>query len=250
MNSAKQDESHQTHFGFESVDWNDKQQRVGEVFSRVASRYDIMNDAMSLGMHRLWKDTLVNAVTPRAGMDILDMAGGTGDIAKRMLKRGARVTLCDINADMLTVGRDRLLDAGLNHNLAISTANAESLPFADNRFDAYTIAFGLRNVTDIPAALREAHRVLKPGSSFFCLEFSKPDAWLAPIYDKYSFHVIPWLGEKIAKDEASYRYLVESIRRFPPQEELCEWMRTAGFQRVSYRNLNGGIVALHRGWKF
>ena len=208
-------------FGYEQVPATEKTAKVGEVFSRVARKYDIMNDAMSGGMHRLWKDTFVRRVKPRDGEDILDMAGGTGDIAFRMEKSGAQVTVSDINEDMLDVGMERAMKRGID-SLIWSAQNAETLTFPDAHFDAYTIAFGIRNVTDIPKALREAHRVLRYGGRFFCLEFSTVE-WpgLAQNYDVYSDKLVPKLGKAIAGDEDSYRYLIESIRRFPPMPEFA-----------------------------
>lgn len=236
-------------FGYEEVAPDEKTARVGEVFSRVAARYDLMNDAMSGGLHRLWKDQLARRVKPRPGEHILDMAGGTGDVAFRMTRLGAQVTVADINPEMLTVGMDRARKRGLS-NLLWQEANAEVLPFGDRQFDAYTIAFGIRNVTDIPAALREAHRVLRFGGRFFCLEFSTV-TWpgFADVYDAYSHHVVPRLGKAIAGDEASYRYLVESIRRFPDMPTFAGLIRDAGFARVAVEPIMGGLVAIHSGFK-
>jgi len=236
-------------FGDEIVTPEEKTRRVGEVFSSVARRYDLMNDLMSGGMHRLWKDRFVARVKPRPGEAILDMAGGTGDVAFRMARRGAHVTVSDINADMLAVGMERAEARGLD-GLSWKQENAESLSFADQSFDAYTIAFGIRNVTDIPAALREAHRVLKHGGRFFCLEFSTSD-WpgFADVYEAYSKRVIPQIGKVVADDEASYRYLVESIRRFPKVPEFRRMIGEAGFQRTSAEPILGGLVAIHSGWR-
>jgi demethylmenaquinone methyltransferase/2-methoxy-6-polyprenyl-1,4-benzoquinol methylase len=207
-----------------------------------------MNDLMSGGMHRVWKDRFVARVKPRPGEQILDMAGGTGDVAFRLARRGAEVTVADINPDMLEAGKARGEAGGLD--LTWKVENAEQLSFGDAAFDAYTIVFGIRNVTDIPAALREAHRVLKRGGRFYCMEFSSSD-WpgFSRLYEAWASNVIPKVGKVVADDEDSYRYLVESIRRFPPQDELAKLMRKAGFARVSWRNLSGGIVAIHSGWR-
>lgn len=260
----------QTSFGFQSVTAAEKTRMVGEVFASVAGNYDIMNDAMSAGVHRLWKARFVAGLGLRPGMRVLDLAGGTGDIAFAMigkLGRAARrqyritsdgadtpaqppVTVCDINPAMLMVGRDRAIDRGLIDGVQWSCGNAERLPFPDRSFDRLTIAFGLRNVTDIDAALAEAHRVLRPGGKFFCLEFSKVAVpGFDRLYDLYSFQVIPRLGQLIAGDRDSYQYLVESIRQFPDQQSLCHRMRDAGMDRVGYRNLSGGIAAIHSGWR-
>jgi demethylmenaquinone methyltransferase / 2-methoxy-6-polyprenyl-1,4-benzoquinol methylase len=236
-------------FGYEQVSPEEKTQRVGGVFSSVARKYDIMNDAMSGGMHRLWKDRFVRRVKPRPDEDILDMAGGTGDIAFRMEKSGARVTVSDINEDMLAVGMERALERGID-SLIWSPQNAETLGFPDRHFDAYTIAFGIRNVTDIPAALNEAHRVLRYGGRFFCLEFSTVE-WpgLAKAYDIYSDKLVPKLGKAIAGDEDSYRYLVESIRRFPDMAKFKTMIGDAGFVQTKVEPIMGGPVAIHSGWK-
>ena len=236
-------------FGDELVTPEEKTRRVGEVFSSVARRYDIMNDLMSGGMHRLWKDRFVNRVKPRGGERILDMAGGTGDIAFRMAQRGAEVTVSDINADMLAVGEDRARQRGLT-GLTWQVENAEVLSFADSNFDAYTIAFGIRNVTDIPAALKEAHRVLKRGGRFFCLEFSTSE-WpgFGKAYEVYSENVIPKVGKVVTNDEDSYRYLVESIRRFPKPEQFRRMVGEAGFARTMAEPILGGLVCIHSGWK-
>jgi demethylmenaquinone methyltransferase/2-methoxy-6-polyprenyl-1,4-benzoquinol methylase len=226
---------------------------VARVFESVAPRYDLMNDLMSGGVHRLWKNALVDVLNPRAGEKFLDVAGGTGDIAFRIVRRvgdDADVTVCDINPAMLGVGRDRAVDRGLLRGLTWTTGDAEALPFPDRSFDAYTIAFGLRNVTGIDRALAEAHRVLRPGGRFYCLEFSKVTS--APVgraYDAYSERALPLLGRVIARDADSYRYLHESIRRFPPQRELAARMRAVGFERVAWRNMTLGVVALHSGWR-
>ena len=236
-------------FGYESVAPDEKTRRVGAVFSGVARRYDVMNDLMSGGMHRLWKNRFVAKVRPRPGDRILDMAGGTGDIAFRMAARGAEVTVSDINAEMLEVGRQRAEKRGIE-GLTWRQENAERLSFGDAGFDAYTIAFGIRNVTDIRAALHEAHRVLKRGGRFYCLEFSTSE-WpgFGKAYDRYSEHVIPRIGKAVAGDEDSYRYLVESIRRFPSMPEFAAMIERAGFDQVKVEPILGGAVAIHSGWK-
>jgi demethylmenaquinone methyltransferase / 2-methoxy-6-polyprenyl-1,4-benzoquinol methylase len=236
-------------FGDELVSPEEKTRRVGEVFSSVARRYDLMNDLMSGGMHRLWKDRFVARVKPRAGEDILDMAGGTGDVAFRMARRGARVTVADINADMLEVGKARAERRALT-GLAWKVQNAEALTFADASFDGYTIVFGIRNVTDIPAALREAHRVLKRGGRFYCMEFSSSD-WpgFAQVYERYASAVIPKIGKMVTHDEESYRYLVESIRRFPRPQAFKAMVAEAGFARANAEPMLGGLVTIHSGWK-
>lgn len=269
--------SKQVSFGYQDVEPAEKTRRVGAVFSNVASKYDIMNDAMSGGMHRLWKDRFVARVKPRPGETILDMAGGTGDIAFRLARGGADVTVSDINQEMLDVGMERAVKRGLTTApsaegeaekapeeqagasqsgkrptgaLTWSRQNAESLDFADRAFHAYTIAFGIRNVTDIPAALAEAHRVLKFGGRFFCLEFSTLE-WpgVNQAYDFYSHKLVPQIGKAIAGDEASYRYLIESIRRFPPMREFEQMIRAAGFVHTKVEPIMGGLVAIHSGWK-
>jgi len=236
-------------FGYRDVPADEKAGMVGAVFSSVARRYDIMNDAMSGGAHRLWKDRFVRRVKPRAGEAILDMAGGTGDIAFRLARAGAQVTVADINADMLGVGMERAKKRGIE-GLVWAEENAETLSFADRSFDAYTIAFGIRNVTDIPAALAEAHRVLKFGGRFFCLEFSRT-LWpgFAEVYDAYSHHVVPRVGKLLAQDADSYRYLIESIRRFPDMPAFAGLIREAGFSQVKAEPILGGLVAIHSGWK-
>ena len=236
-------------FGYENVAPDEKTRRVGGVFSSVASRYDLMNDAMSGGMHRLWKDRFVRRVKPRAGERILDMAGGTGDIAFRLARSGAGVTVADINPEMLGFGMDRARKRKVE-GLIWTEANAETLAFPDRDFDAYTIAFGIRNVTDIPAALREAHRVLKRGGRFYCLEFSTTQ-WpgFAEVYDAYSHKVVPQLGKALAGDAESYRYLIESIRRFPDMPAFEGMIRDAGFVRTNVEPIAGGLVAIHSGWK-
>jgi demethylmenaquinone methyltransferase/2-methoxy-6-polyprenyl-1,4-benzoquinol methylase len=243
-----------TDFGFTEVPVSEKANRVRAVFESVAGKYDLMNDLMSMGVHRLWKQFTLSQTGLRPGQRALDVAGGTGDLASGMAKQVGEdglVILTDINAAMLARGRDRMVDEGVVRNLRCSLANAECLPFKDQSFDCVTIAFGLRNVTNKEAALRSMLRVLRPGGQLMVLEFSKPVApGLKPIYDTYSFSVLPWLGKMIAQDEASYRYLAESIRRFPDQETLKSMMQDAGFSNCSYHNLSGGIVALHRGYKF
>jgi demethylmenaquinone methyltransferase/2-methoxy-6-polyprenyl-1,4-benzoquinol methylase len=236
-------------FGDRQVDPSEKTGLVRGVFNRVAGRYDLMNDLMSAGVHRLWKAEFIRALNPRPHETLLDVAAGTGDIAAGWRKAGGGpALLCDINEAMLSQGRDRAMDRGKIAGLSWTVGNAESLPFPDRSFDAYTIAFGLRNVTDIDAALREARRVLKPGGRFFCLEFSRVAiAPLRPIYDRYSDIVIPKLGEVVAKDRESYVYLVESIRRFPDQEAMISRMEQAGFAFAAYRNLSAGIAAIHHG---
>ena len=244
-----------THFGARDVPLGDKQAMVDGVFRSVAGRYDLMNDLMSFGLHRAWKDALVTAVDPpkKAPFALLDIAGGTGDIAFRVLAAGGeetRATVGDINADMLEVGRQRAAARGLGERVAFIESNAEALPFADRSFDAVTIAFGIRNVPRIEAALAEAHRVLRHGGKFVCLEFSAVDVpALGALYDFYSFNVIPALGRVVAGDAEAYRYLVESIRRFPKPADFAAMLRAAGFARVSHRSMSGGIVALHRGWR-
>src|SRR5262245_28083459 len=246
----------QADFGFRRVLLGDKQTLVDDVFRSVAPRYDLMNDLMSGGLHRAWKDALVTAVNPSKGerpFTLLDVAGGTGDIAFRVVAAGGpatRATVCDINPDMLEVGRARALDRALDDVITFAEGNAEALPFADKTFDAYTIAFGIRNVPRIERALAEAHRVLKLGSRFLCLEFSTVDVpGLERLYDLYSFNVIPQIGRAVAGDAEAYRYLVESIRRFPKPEAFADMIRAAGFRRVSHQVMSGGIVALHSGWR-
>ena len=232
-------------FGYEDIDAAEKTGRVGEVFSNVAAKYDVMNDAMSVGMHRLWKDRFVKCVKPQPGEAILDMAGGTGDIAFRMAGKGASITVSDINQDMLDVGIERGIDG-----LVWSRQNAEELSFSSRIFDAYTIAFGIRNVTHIDRALKEAHRVLKYGGRFFCLEFSTVE-WpgFKEAYDLYSHKLVPQIGKAIANDEDSYRYLVESIRRFPDMPGFERMIRDAGFENTRVEPIMGGLVAIHSGWK-
>jgi demethylmenaquinone methyltransferase / 2-methoxy-6-polyprenyl-1,4-benzoquinol methylase len=243
-----------TDFGYQEVPVSEKAKRVREVFESVAGNYDLMNDLMSGGAHRWWKHFTLMQTGLRPGQRALDVAGGTGDLAAGMAKQVGEtglVVLTDINAAMLGEGRDAMIDRGLVTNLRFSLANAEKLPFADSSFDCVTIGFGLRNVTDKEAALRSMTRLLKPGGQLMVLEFSHPTApGLKPIYDAYSFSVLPWLGKVVAKDEASYRYLAESIRRFPNQESLLGMMQAAGLESCKYHNLSGGIVALHRGYRF
>jgi demethylmenaquinone methyltransferase/2-methoxy-6-polyprenyl-1,4-benzoquinol methylase len=245
-----------THFGFRDVPVGDKQGLVNDVFHSVARRYDLMNDLMSVGLHRLWKDIMINALNPPRGdapFALLDVAGGTGDIAFRAAKAagsGFHATVCDINSDMLAVGRQRAIARHLDDRVAFVEGNAEALAFPDRHFDAYTIAFGIRNVPRIDLALGEAFRVLRPGSRFLCLEFSTVDVpGLDRLYDLFSFKVIPPLGRAVTGDAQSYQYLVESIRKFPRPNAFAEMIRSAGFSRVSWQSLSGGIVALHSGWR-
>jgi demethylmenaquinone methyltransferase/2-methoxy-6-polyprenyl-1,4-benzoquinol methylase len=240
-------------FGFEQVAWGDKAERVRSVFASVAGKYDVMNDLMSFGVHRLWKQFTLSLTGLRPGQRALDVAGGTGDLAAGLLRqvgKSGRVVLSDVNPAMLEIGRDRLLDKGWAGNLDCIVADAERLPFEDNCFDCVTIGFGLRNVTDQAAALASMHRVLKPGGQLLVLEFSTPVApGFKPIYDAYSFKVLPLLGRLVANDAASYRYLAESIRKHPNQETLLAMLRDASFAQTRYHNLTGGIVAVHRGYK-
>jgi demethylmenaquinone methyltransferase/2-methoxy-6-polyprenyl-1,4-benzoquinol methylase len=252
-----------THFGFRTVAEDEKVGLVRGVFDSVAGRYDLMNDLMSAGIHRLWKAALMDWLRPRAGQHLLDVAGGTGDIAFRFLDRtrakgatadkpsaAARVTVCDINWNMLGVGRDRAIDRGILGGIDWVCGNAEALPVPSGSVDAYTIAFGLRNVTHIDQALAEARRVLKPGGRFLCLEFSKVEVpGLDALYDAYSFKLMPRIGGLVAKDEESYRYLAESIRRFPPQAKFAQMIGDAGLGQVKVRNLSGGIAAMHSAWR-
>mgnify|MGYP001357146964 CR=1 FL=1 len=242
-----------THFGFKEVPVEEKKHRVREVFDSVAPNYDLMNDFMSGGIHRLWKKQAIHLCQLREGDQVLDLASGTGDLAKKMAKivgKKGQVILSDINHAMLSEGQKRMIDAGLSHNTRCVVADAEDLPFLDDQFDCVTIAFGLRNVTDKQKALESMHRVLKPGGKLVVLEFSKPVApGLNPIYDTYSFKILPKIGKWVAKDEDSYQYLAESIRKHPPQEELKAMLEDAGFFKAEYFNLTGGIVAIHRGYK-
>ncbi len=246
-------------FGFEDVPVEEKQGRVRGVFDSVASSYDLMNDAMSMGVHRVWKDMTMTRVNPQPGELLIDVAGGTGDLARRFItkaetvrkRRGgkaARAIICDINAEMLLAGIDEKKDRGMD--ITRVCGNAEMLPFPDNTADAMTIAYGIRNVTDRLKALRDMRRVLKPGGRFYCLEFSTPPTeWLRKFYDLYSFNLIPPMGELLAGDRDSYQYLVESIRKFPKQDAFADMLREAGFARVGYENYTGGVTALHWGWK-
>ena len=243
-------QSKKTHFGFEEVNESEKSRRVKDVFSSVASQYDIMNDLMSGGLHRVWKHIAVTVSGVREGSRVLDIAGGTGDLSKRYLKKigdKGELWLTDINGEMLTVGRDRLIDDGFMPPLC--QCDAESLPYPDNYFDCVTVAFGLRNMTHKDKALEEMHRVLKRGGRLIVLEFSKVWKPLEKLYDLYSFKLLPLMGRLVAKDEASYRYLAESIRMHPAQEELAQMMRAAGFERAEFFNLTAGVVAIHRGTK-
>jgi demethylmenaquinone methyltransferase/2-methoxy-6-polyprenyl-1,4-benzoquinol methylase len=245
-----------THFGFKEVPLGDKQTLVNDVFHSVAQRYDLMNDLMSAGLHRVWKDLMINALNPPrrdTTFALLDVAGGTGDIAFRAAEAagpGFQATVCDINSDMLEVGRERAVARHLDDRVTFVEGNAEKLVFPNGAFDAYTIAFGIRNVPRIDLALSEAFRVLRPGSRFLCLEFSAVDVpGLDRIYDLFSFKVIPPLGRVVTGDADSYRYLVESIRRFPRPGAFADMIRAAGFSRVSWQSFSGGIVALHSGWR-
>ena len=242
----------ETHFGFQTVAEDEKAGMVHGVFTRVANRYDLMNDLMSVGIHRLWKDAMMDWLAPRAGQRLLDVAGGTGDIAFRFLARApeARATVLDMTESMLIEGQKRAEAENLVDRLDWVAGDAMALPFADNTFDVYTISFGIRNVTRIPDALAEAFRVLKPGGRLMVLEFSQlPNPALQWAYDRYSFNVIPTLGQAVANDRESYQYLVESIRKFPDQDSFASMIRQAGFEQVKYRNLTMGVAALHSGWK-
>jgi demethylmenaquinone methyltransferase/2-methoxy-6-polyprenyl-1,4-benzoquinol methylase len=252
---TSQEPGAETDFGFRRVPETDKAPLVRAVFDSVASRYDLMNDLMSGFIHRSWKDALITWLAPRAGQILLDVAGGTGDIACRALKRldparGGGAIVCDVNAQMLKFGRARAIDDGILAGLEFLCGDAEALPVADRSVDLYTIGFGLRNVTHIDRALAEARRVLKPGGRFLCLEFTPAvTPWLAPAYDFYSFRVLPLIGQIVTGDRDAYAYLVESIRRFPSQEALSDLMEAAGLERARYRNLTGGIAALHSAWR-
>lgn len=241
-----------TSFGFENVAWDEKARRVRSVFDSVANQYDLMNDLMSAGVHRLWKKFMLGQTQLRSGQRALDVAGGTGDIAAKLARRVGKkghVVLTDINAAMLEHGRRRMIDGGFAGNISYTQADAENLPFADGSFDCVTMAFGLRNVTDKSAALRSMRRILKPGGQLLILEFSHPTiTTLKPLYDFYSFKILPLMGQLVAKDADSYRYLAESIRMHPDQETLKKMMTDAGLERCRYNNLSGGIVALHRGY--
>ncbi len=253
MHPPQMDKHDTTHFGFQDIPAAEKAGRVADVFHSVAPKYDLMNDLMSAGVHRLWKQATIESSGVRPGHSVLDIAGGTGDLAlkfARLVGQDGRVILADINASMLAIGRDRLLDKGIAGNLFVAQADAETLPFADNTFHCISIAFGLRNVTDKARALAEMHRVLKPGGRLLVLEFSKPvSPALAKLYDAYSFHLLPKIGELVTKDADSYRYLAESIRKHPDQETLLQMLCDAGLERCDYQNMTGGIVALHRGIK-
>ena len=252
--NAPPDDKKTTHFGYQDVSWSEKAQRVRGVFDSVAPKYDLMNDLMSGGMHRLWKQFTLSQTHLRPGQRALDVAGGTGDLARGMAAQVGEqglVVLSDINGAMLAHGRNRLIDAGLLRGVSYVQANAERLPFPDSSFDCVTIGFGLRNVTDKAAALASMRRVLRPGGQLLVLEFSQPVApGLKPLYDTYSFRVLPVLGKVVAQDEDSYRYLAESIRKHPDQETLLRMMRDAGLEDCRYHNLAGGIVALHRGYRY
>jgi demethylmenaquinone methyltransferase/2-methoxy-6-polyprenyl-1,4-benzoquinol methylase len=242
-----------THFGFRDVPVDEKERHVRDVFDSVADNYDLMNDMMSFGIHRLWKRFAINMAGLQAGQQVLDLAGGTGDLTRLMSPRvgtDGHIILSDINAAMLAVGRERLLDSGIQGNVTFAQANAEQLPFPENSFDLVTMAFGLRNVTDKQRALHAIHDILRPGGRLLVLEFSRPVKALKPAYDFYSFNILPRLGRLIAKDEDSYRYLAESIRMHPDQQTLQGMLEQAGFERCDFHNLAGGIVALHRGYKF
>jgi demethylmenaquinone methyltransferase/2-methoxy-6-polyprenyl-1,4-benzoquinol methylase len=243
-----------THFGFQTVEKNEKESKVASVFHSVAQQYDVMNDLMSFGIHRLWKRFTIDASGVRPGNKVLDLAGGTGDLTAKfsqLVGREGKVILADINSSMLNVGRAKLRDRGLVQNIEYVQANAQYLPFEDNTFDVITIAFGLRNVTDKDMALRSMYRVLKPGGRLLVLEFSKPEHELVnKAYDFYSFNILPKMGELVAKDGDSYQYLAESIRMHPDQETLKSMMDNAGFEQTSFKNLTGGVVALHKGYKF
>jgi demethylmenaquinone methyltransferase/2-methoxy-6-polyprenyl-1,4-benzoquinol methylase len=249
---SKQNQKDTTHFGYQTVETGDKARLVRDVFDSVATRYDIMNDLMSAGLHRLWKRFTIDQAALRPGQVVLDLAGGTGDLAREMCRRvgnDGQVVLADINAAMLRQGRSRLVDAGVAGNLSIAQVDAQDLPFADQTFDCITMAFGLRNVTDKDAALASMYRTLKTGGKAMILEFSEPNKMIKPAYDLYSFKVLPTLGKLVAKDSDSYQYLAESIRMHPDQETLKEMMENAGFERCVYHNLAAGIVALHIGYR-
>ena len=254
--SPQPDDPAATHFGFRTVAESDKARLVHEVFEKVAARYDLMNDLMSGGLHRAWKQAMIDWLNPpRSAVPYhhIDVAGGTGDIAFRVLERagsGARIALCDINRHMLGVGEARAEALGYRERIEVACGDAERLPFPDQSFDAYTIAFGIRNVTHVDQALRDAFRVLKPGGRFLCLEFSKVTVpGLDALYDAYSFNAIPTMGKWVTGDGDPYQYLVESIRQFPDQERFAAMIRAAGFERVAFRNLSGGIAALHSAWR-
>jgi demethylmenaquinone methyltransferase/2-methoxy-6-polyprenyl-1,4-benzoquinol methylase len=246
----------ETHFGFENVPLGEKQARVDDVFHSVARRYDLMNDLMSAGLHRAWKDALLTAINPPrhdAPFAVLDLAGGTGDVALRVAQSGGpgtRVTVCDINTDMLTIGAERALECGLDDRIVFERGNAEELSYADRSFDCVSIAFGIRNVPRIECALAEAYRVLRVGGRFLCLEFSAVDLpGLDALYEFYSFNIIPRVGQAVTGDREAYQYLVESIRRFPKPKTFAGLIEQAGFRRVTFTPMTGGVVALHSGWK-
>ncbi|WP_343080519.1 bifunctional demethylmenaquinone methyltransferase/2-methoxy-6-polyprenyl-1,4-benzoquinol methylase UbiE [Ostreiculturibacter nitratireducens] len=248
----REDDRKTTHFGFQTVDEAEKAGMVHGVFTRVANRYDVMNDLMSGGVHRLWKDAMMDWLAPRSGQRLLDVAGGTGDIAFRFLRRapGAEAVVCDMTESMLVEGQKRAEAERLGDRLDWVVGDAMALPFEDETFDVYTISFGIRNVTRIEDALSEAYRVLKPGGRIMVLEFSQlPNPAMQWAYDRYSFNVIPLMGQIVARDRESYQYLVESIRKFPDQETFAAMIRKAGFEQVKYRNLTMGVAALHSGWK-
>jgi demethylmenaquinone methyltransferase/2-methoxy-6-polyprenyl-1,4-benzoquinol methylase len=256
MGKAQKGVKEDTHFGEKTVPMADKQGLVDDVFHSVARRYDLMNDLMSGGLHRAWKDALVTAVNPpKSGRDfaLLDLAGGTGDVAFRVVEAGGagvRVTVCDINADMLSVGRERARERGHDFAVTFEQGNAEELPYPDRHFDCITIAFGIRNVPRIERALAEAYRVLRIGGRFLCLEFSSVDLpGLSSLYDVYSYNVIPRIGEAVTGDRDAYQYLVESIRKFPKPPAFAKMIEAAGFRRVSFTSMTAGVVALHSGWK-
>ncbi len=253
-NQQSADSEKTTHFGYQTVDKGEKESKVAGVFHSVAAQYDVMNDLMSFGIHRLWKRFTIDASGVRPGNKVLDLAGGTGDLTAKFSKlvgREGKVILADINSSMLNVGRDKLRDKGLVQNIEYVQANAQYLPFEDNTFDVITIAFGLRNVTDKDMALRSMYRVLKPGGRLLVLEFSKPEHDIInKVYDFYSFNILPKIGDIVAKDGESYQYLAESIRMHPDQETLKSMMDDAGFEQTSYKNLTDGVVALHKGYKF
>jgi demethylmenaquinone methyltransferase/2-methoxy-6-polyprenyl-1,4-benzoquinol methylase len=256
MTAARKETQAETHFGYEQIPLDEKQGRVDDIFHSVAKRYDLMNDLMSGGLHRAWKDALVTAVNPPKSnkpFALLDLAGGTGDIAFRTMAaggQGTRVTVCDINAEMLAVGAERAQAQGLDHAVTFEQGNAEELPYPDKSFDCVTIAFGIRNVPRIPRALAEIYRVLKFGGRFLCLEFSAVDVpGLDKLYELYSFQVIPNVGRMVTGDREAYQYLVESIRKFPKPKAFAAMIEHAGFRRVSYTQMTGGVVALHSGWK-
>jgi len=250
--NAQDNSERETHFGFETVPEGDKAGMVREVFDNVADSYDLMNDVMTGGSHRLWKNSMIDSLNPRADMHLLDVAGGTGDIAFRFLDASERgyVSVCDINAEMLRVGKKRADDQGYGKRSEFICGDAMKLPMPDKSVDAYTIAFGIRNVTRIEEALSEAYRVLKPGGRFLCLEFTPEVApGLQSAYEGFSFNIIPKMGELVANDRESYQYLVESIRRFPATKAFEQMIKDAGFSKVSFRTMSGGVVALHSGWR-